>query len=527
MAVKRIRAGAALAAAVAVLAAAGPASADGAFSQFDTCLAKNGLSAVPADQGASAVQVCKTVKVTRVTNYAWTLGKAAAPPTVLLGVGQGAPITYTLSATATPVVQWVVDGDIVVRNNGPELATVAQIEDRLKLPDGATLSKVVSSTPFTLPANLCLSPPERVFHYTFTVPGEAVPNRAVPGSNSADVSAAIGAAPAAAIVFTAPVDFADGPNANSAVYNRMVTLTDAFDAPPAGVAIGPVDNPGPFVLNGDSPSPITRSFTSQATNVSLRCEDTAVVADVATLQAASPTPEKKGRPATPQPVPGPASATARVSVLVRAPGCGASGAPQTGGPAGGPAGGPPTSRPSSGPPSGPPSGLPPVRPAGAPSPSPTSPPGPGLQPTGPRVTPAGVPTPRTPAKPGVPAAGACPRPRLEASVIGPNNMLVGERPTWLLRVRNAGSAIARGVTLNERIPRGFSVAAASHRFTFRSGVMRFTTPALKRGQTFDVRVTLQAARGTNGPRVNRITVTALCGGAQTAFAPVTVSAVTG
>jgi hypothetical protein len=57
--------------------------------------------------------------------------------------------------------------------------------------------------------------------------------------------------------------------------------------------------------------------------------------------------------------------------------------------------------------------------------------------------------------------------------------------------------------------------------------MRFAGPTLKRGQVFDVRVTLQAARGTSGPRMNRIRATALCGAAQTAVAPVTVSAVTG
>src|SRR5438105_1476934 len=90
MAVKRIWMFAALmAAAVAMLGTAGTAAADMAFSQFDTCLQKDGLSAAPDDQSASAVQVCKTVKVTKVTNYTWTLTKAAAPPHLLLGIGQG------------------------------------------------------------------------------------------------------------------------------------------------------------------------------------------------------------------------------------------------------------------------------------------------------------------------------------------------------------------------------------------------------------------------------------------------------
>jgi hypothetical protein len=344
----------------------------------------------------------------------------------------------------------------------------------------------------------------------------------VPASNSAAVNATIGANPPASAAFTAPVSFAEGPDTNYAVYNRTVTLSDAFDPPPPGVAIGPVDTPGPFVLTGDSPSPITRSFTSRATNVSLKCDDPAIVADVATLVSASPIPEKRGRPSTPQPVPSPASATARVSVLVRAPGCGPSGVPQVGGPTGAPST----------------SNLPPVKPAGVPSASPSGPgvqpsgpgvqpPGPGLQPTNPRVTPAGGPVTRPPAKPPVSGPGVCPRPLLEASLIGPRSMLVGERPTWLLRVRNAGSPIARGVVLSEQLPPGFSIAAASHRFSFRSGLMRFSGPTLKRGQTFDVRVTLQAARGTAGPRMNRLRVTALCGAAQTAVAPVTVSAVTG
>ena len=507
MAVKRIWTCAALvAASVAMLVTAGTAAADMAFSQFDTCLQKNGLSAAPADQSASTVQVCKTVKVTKVTNYTWTLTKAATPPTLLLNVGQGAPVTYNLVATATPSVSWVVDGDIVVRNTGPEMATVNRIDDHLALPNGTGVDKTVASSAFVLPANLCDNPPERSFHYTFTVPAESVSSAAATSSNNATVNATVGAAAPASLTFTAPVSFAEGPDTNYAVYNRTVTLTDAFDAPPTGVAVGPIDKPGPFVLTGDSPSPMTTTFTSRATNVSLRCDDPATVADTATLTSASALPEKTGRPSTPTPVPSPANAVARVSVLVRSPACGTSGGPQV--------------------------STPNVTPAGVPSPQSTGgpstqPPGPGLQPTGPRVTPAGIPVKKPPAKPPVTPAGACPRPLLEASLIGPRSMLVGERPTWLLRVRNTGSALARRLTLVEKLPPGFSVAAASQRFSFRSGLMRFAGPTLKRGQVFDVRVTLQAARGTSGPRMNRIRATAMCGATETAVSPVTVSAVTG
>src|SRR5204863_5173107 len=109
--------------------------------------------------------------------------------------------------TAAPSVQWVVDGDIVVRNTGPDMATVNQIEDQLKLPDGTVVEKLVVSSPFVLPANLCDNPPERSFHYTFTVPAESVSSAAVPASNSAAVNATIGAAPPASVAFTAPVSF--------------------------------------------------------------------------------------------------------------------------------------------------------------------------------------------------------------------------------------------------------------------------------------------------------------------------------
>src|SRR5204862_2467865 len=97
----------------------------------------------PADQAKAQVQICKTVRVTKITTYAWTLTKTPSPAALSLAPGQSASVAYTLAATATPTVRWVVDGDVVVRNTGTGNATVSRTTDTLALADGSTQSAVL------------------------------------------------------------------------------------------------------------------------------------------------------------------------------------------------------------------------------------------------------------------------------------------------------------------------------------------------------------------------------------------------
>src|SRR5205085_1158034 len=60
-----------------------------------------------------------------------------SPAALALAPGQAAAVAYTLAATATPTVRWVVDGDVVVRNVGTGNATVSRVADNLRLADAA------------------------------------------------------------------------------------------------------------------------------------------------------------------------------------------------------------------------------------------------------------------------------------------------------------------------------------------------------------------------------------------------------
>jgi uncharacterized repeat protein (TIGR01451 family) len=481
---------------------------------FDGCLKDNGLSSPPG-QGGKTVQVCKNVRVSKITTYAWTLTKTPTPASVVLAPGAAAPIGYTLAATATPSVQWVVDGDVVVRATNGD-ATVSKVTDVITLPDGTTQTVVLAKSPFLLQAD-CDA--EKTFHYRFVVTPGAAGAGSAKGTNTARVE---WTAPSSGNgSFSAPVDFTDGPATNSAVYFRTATLTDAFAAPPAGVLVTVPTDPGPWTLAADDPASLTRTFTSTIANAGLLCPATAQVADTATLLPPSK-PEAVNHP-TSSGAPKAAPVSASASVLVSAD-CALAG-PGQGGPPGGPGG---------------PQGVPaPQAPQGT-----VAPPGPGQQATSQAATP-GAPTPqpgagptgpngqpaagglqggpaKTPAPSGGPGGPLCPAPTLMARVVGPRRVAAGQRLTWRVQIRNAGRVIARRVVLADRLPIGFALVSSTPKATFSAGTLRFAVPTLRPGRSAVVAMTMQVPRAAAGNRAGVATLKASCGGIESARTPVTV-----
>jgi uncharacterized repeat protein (TIGR01451 family) len=500
---------AALAAMVALalpLLATAPAVAAVGTPQFDRCLAENGLTAPSADQAGHAVQICKTVRVTKKITYAWTLTKTPSPGALTLAPGQSAPVAYTLAARATPTVRWVVDGDVVVRNVGGANASVSRVTDTLRLAGGATRSTVLSSSGFTLSPSSsicpCVCPPEKVFHYSFTVD-----NPPATGTNTA--SADWSEAASGSSAFTAPVDFSDGPATNTTVYFRTATLTEASAAPPAGLLVGVPDQPGPFVLHADQPSSLSITITSRIRNESLECPNGASVGDTATLTSANKPeethdPTSSGRPPA-------VLLTASAAVQVTA-ACG------------------PTEN--QAPPVTPEPGALPVSPVATVSRNePAVPPAAtvsGNEPAAPPTGASGDLPVDSVAKPGQPsAAPVCVRASLLGRIVGPRRIAAGQQLTWRVSVRNVGARLARSVVLTHRIPSGFSLLRSSPRASFVSGVARFRMPNLRPGQTATVRLTMHASRGIAGRRLQQARIASSCGGREAAVAPVTVSAVAG
>jgi uncharacterized repeat protein (TIGR01451 family) len=478
--------------------------------QFDGCLEDNGLTAPPAGQAGKDVQVCKTVRVSKVTTYTWTLTKTPDPASVKVAPGGSAPIRYTLRATATPSVQWVVDGDVVVRTGGVGDATVSNVTDVITLPDGSTQTVTLAKTPFLLQGDC---DPEKVFHYRFVVtPGVAGAGNAK-GTNTAKVT---WTAPASGNgSFVAPVDFADGPQTNAAVYFRTATLSDAFAAPPAGVSVTVPDDPGPWKLAADDPASLSRSFTSSILNVGLACQAAVQVADTATLRPPSKA-EVRNRP-TGTGAPDSDTITATASVSVTSDCSGENALPPAGGP---PSGGTP---PGNVPPAGtPPAGTPPAETPPPVATSQTAPPTPepGAAPTAPNP-PSGTQAP--PVKP-QPTAGRplCPAPTLSARVIGARRVAAGQRLTWRIQIRNSGRVIARRVVLSDRLPNGFALVSSTPRATFAGGTLRFSVPSLRPGRSAVVSLTMQVPRAATGSRVGTATLRAACGGIESARTPVTV-----
>ncbi|MDX6646266.1 MAG: hypothetical protein QOK40_1993 [Miltoncostaeaceae bacterium] len=490
-------------AALALLAvAASPALAATGTPKFDRCLAQNGLSAPPADQARQAVQVCKTVRVTKITTYAWTLTKTPSPAAITLAPGQSAMVTYTLAATATPTVRWVVDGDVVVRNVGAGDASVARVADTLRLAGGATQSTVLSSRDLTLSPSSsacpCVCPPEESFHYSFTVDDPPAT-----GTNTASVDWSGKASGSSS--FSASVDFTDGPATNSAVYFRTATLTDAYGAPPTGLLVGVPDRPGPFVLGADQPSGLSVTLASQIRNESMACSTGASVTDTATLTSAAK-PEETNRP-TSSGRPPAVTLASSAAVQVTATACRATENQQP----------PLVPAPTSQPPQTPAPPSVPLASSGQPPPAPA--PQAGIASTPVQPPPVAVAA--------VPSPSICVTPALVARILGPRTVVAGSQVTWRISVRNVGAALARSVVLSNRLPDGFSLVRSSPRARFGSGVATFRLPNLRSGQTATVRLTMHASRGVSGRRLQQARIVTGCGGREAAVAPIRVSAVAG
>jgi uncharacterized repeat protein (TIGR01451 family) len=487
---RRTRLSATLGAVVVAACALGPMGGAGAviktgFPEFEKCLKQSGLATVPSDQSAHQVQICKTVRATKVTVFSWALAKTPAPPSLLLATSQAGPLAYTLTATPTPTVTWIVDGDVVVRNTGPENATVLKVVDELTLPDGSKLSDVLAGDSFVLSGQPSTTPVERVLHYSFTVPAAAAQG-ANAASNRAAADWEIGGKVDPTSTVSLGVSFVEGPKTPTAVYFRNATVADYIDAAPPGVAIAAGPS-GPFPLAADQPASLNPVVSAQVTNVSLHCGSTGTITDVAALQSDS-APERKNNPALLRPAPLPQTVAARALVLVMSPDCGPApplSTPQTVAPTPTIAGTPT-----------PPAPLPGVTPAGTP-----------------------IPVPRKPPKP-----PACPLPRLDASMIGPRRAFTGQRASWLITVNNRGSAAARNLVVREQLPVGFSVVGSTRSFAFAGRLLRFPVKRLAGGRRLAIRITMQVDNGlAAGTAVHRVRVSASCGAAETALAPVRVT----
>jgi len=299
----------------AVAIGAPPAAAGTATPQFDRCLASNGLASVPADQAGLAVQICKTVSVTKVTTYSWSLAKRADPGEVQLALEQSAPLVATVLAIPTSSTQWIVAGEIVVRHTDPQSATVTSITDALTLADGTTRTETVTSQPFILDA--AAGVPERTVHYRFTIADPALV--AGSGANRARVEWAQGLIDPVAEM-TVPVGFS-GSSVATASYFRTAAVSDMLDAAPPGLIVAPPTSAGSLALSADDPASLTHLITSGVRNVGLACGASTWIPDTATLTPASAEPETTGSPTLPDPAPQPAAVSAHAQVLVRGPAC--------------------------------------------------------------------------------------------------------------------------------------------------------------------------------------------------------------
>jgi len=134
------------------------------------------------------------------------------------------------------------------------------------------------------------------------------------------------------------------------------------------------------------------------------------------------------------------------------------------------------------------------------------------------TTPSTVSTPG----PGVPLGTVTqtPRaPRLAITKVGPRTARVGGVVRYVIRVTNRGSAAARNVRVTERLPRGLVIARRNYT-VLRGGAPVWVVGTLRPGQSRTVVVTLRAADGLTGTRVNAAVATG------TGIVPVTARAAT-
>jgi uncharacterized repeat protein (TIGR01451 family) len=109
-------------------------------------------------------------------------------------------------------------------------------------------------------------------------------------------------------------------------------------------------------------------------------------------------------------------------------------------------------------------------------------------------------------------------------MIGPKRAFTGQRASWLITVDNRGNAPARNLVVREQLPVGFSVVGSTRSFAFAGRQLRFPVKRLAGGRRLAIRITMQVDNGlAAGTAVHRVRVSASCGAAETALAPVQVT----
>ena len=419
--------------------AAGGALAGPGATGFQDCLKTNG----GVSQKNGPVAVCKTVSVTKITTYTWSLTKAAAPTSLSLGTGQGAPVSYTLTATPTAVVAWRVSGTVVVQNEGANPVTNLNVTDALAIPGEAEQSATLA-TGDSLPGGGGF--PEKSYPYSFDVATAAPQN----GTNTAAVTYGTGGTAS----FGVPVAF-DGPNGNEIAYNRQVTLTDAFGTLGPGITVTGITNPGPFTVDATNAATQTVPFGATVSNASMACGTTSAAPNTATVTSISTAPE--GIKIIDVPLSafpsGPAvDISANASVSVSAPAC-------------------------------------------APTPPPAVIGGGTTTPTKPK------PRPKRKVRP------VCVLPSLGATIRGPKLVNAGDRVVFGVRITNTSRKAARRVTALYPIPSGFSIVRTSRPFTMSGGRAVIRVGDLSGGRSRAVRITLKADTTSSGLKRSRVSVT--------------------
>jgi uncharacterized repeat protein (TIGR01451 family) len=454
-------AGAAVAGSGLVL-ALGSVSALGATT-YEQCMQKAGQTAQ-----TSGVQVCKTVIVTKLHTWSWSLQKSAGPSTLQLATGGSAPLGYTITATPTEGISWYVSGAVIVKNfTGADVNDV-DATDTFSAPGSPPQTTVVAT------GQRVKGDPtdnERHFDYGFVTPN------AVAGATNTGAATWTGGSGSV----TVPVDFANPPN--EVAYNRKVTLADTFASlDGTGLGIGAPSDPGPWTLEADNPATLSKSLTVDVTNQSLAPGATAAVGNTATVRSITREPEVlrlddasvKNIPLGLE-----VNAAAQASVPVTAPT--------------------------------------PTTPA-----TPTTPGATTSTPLGPVVG-AATTKPRKTTK----GSSVCPRPLLGMSLLGPKSLTAGQRVTYTLRITNRAKNPAKNTVLTYPIPSGMSlVSTTGAQKAVKSSSIRLGVGTIPAKGSKTVKLILRVDSTAAGSKLSRATASSSsCGATAAATLPISVKAI--
>jgi uncharacterized repeat protein (TIGR01451 family) len=422
---------------------------------------------------SGGVQVCKTVIVTKLDTWSWTLQKAATSGALQLAAGASAPLGYTISATPTLGTSWYVSGAVIVKNQTQAPVTGVDASDTLKVP-GSPDQTVVLATNQTVPVVGGGSNGERHFDYGF------VTTSAAPGAVNTGSATWNGGSG----TIDAPFSFDNPPN--EVAYNRRVTVADTFKSlEGTGLAVGAPSDPGPWTFEADNPATLSKSFSVDVTNQGLAAGQTAAIGNTATLSYITQEPEVvRLDDASVKNIPlGVAvSAAAEASVPVTA-----------------------------------------VAPPGPPA-TPATPTTPGSAPLVPLVS--GTKT--TPKKPKPKAKSVCPAPNLSMLLLGPRQLTAGQRVTYTIRVSNRAKNPSKNTVINYPIPSGFSVVTANGAAakTIRGASVRLAVGTVPGHGSKTVRVVMRVDSTTAGSKVNRARASSgSCGATAAATVPINVQAI--